>query len=133
VCEAEVDVIQASKRRVITFYDAELATRRFAGENWAGQCERIVEALPGEVYVSFDIDGLDPAYCPHTGTPVPGGLSFLQAQYLIGAIARSGRRIVGFDLNEVAPGPADEWDANVAMRVLYKMIGWTLRSQGIAH
>jgi agmatinase len=133
LCEAEYDVIKGSKRRVITHFDAELATRRLAGESWAGQCERIVDALPGEVYVSFDIDGLDPALCPNTGTPVPGGLSFAEANYLIGALVRSGRRIVGFDLNEVAPGPDSEWDANVGMRLLYKMIGWALRSQGVTH
>lgn len=134
LCEAEYDAIRKSNRRVVTHFDAELATRRLAGESWAGQCERIVDALPAEVYVSFDIDGLDPAMCPHTGTPVPGGLSFAEANYLIGAVARSGRRIVGFDLNEVAPGPSgDEWDANVGMRVLYKLIGWALRSNGISH
>jgi len=45
-------------------------------------------------------------------------------------VAGSGRRIVGFDLCEVAPGPdGDEWDGNVGARLLYKMIGWTLRSQ----
>jgi len=134
LCEAEYDVIRGSKRRVITHFDAELATRRLAGESWAGQCERIVEALPAEVYVSFDIDGLDPALCPNTGTPVPGGLSFPEANFLLGAVVRSGRRIVGFDLNEVAPGPGgNEWDANVGMRLLYKMIGWALRSRGITH
>ncbi len=133
LCEAEYDLIRGSKRRVITHYDAELATRRLAGESWAGQCERIIDTLPGEVYVSFDIDGLDPALCPNTGTPVPGGLSFAEANYLIGAVQRSGRRIVGFDLNEVAPGPDSEWDANVGMRLLYKMIGWALRSQNITH
>jgi len=134
LCEAEVELIRGSNRRVVTHFDAELAARRMGGETWAGQCERIVDALPAEVYVSFDIDGLDPALCPHTGTPVPGGLSFTEAVFLIGAVVRSGRRIVGFDLNEVAPGPpGDEWDANVAMRILYKMIGWALRSQGITH
>jgi agmatinase len=101
------------------------------GESWAAQCETIVESLPGKVFVSFDIDGLDPAHCPHTGTPVPGGLSFSQAVFLIAAVVRSGRVIVGFDLNEVAPGAdGDEWDANVGARLLYKLIGWTLRSQG---
>ena len=44
-------------------------------------------------------------------------------------VAESGRRIVGFDLNEVAPGPGDEWDANVGARLLYKLTGWTLASQ----
>jgi agmatinase len=131
LCEAEIDVGKSAGGRVITHFDAELSTRRFAGEGWAGQCERIVEGLPKKVYVSFDIDGLDPTLCPHTGTPVPGGLLFPQAALLIAQVARSGRRIVGFDLNEVAPGPdGDEWDANVAARMLYKMIGWALRSNG---
>ncbi len=131
LCEAEAEMIQRSERRVVTHFDAELASRRFGGEGWATQCERVLEALPEKVYISFDIDGLDPASCPHTGTPVPGGLQFLEAQFLIGQVVRSGRTIVGFDLNEVAPGaPGDEWDANVGMRVLYKMIGWALRSQG---
>lgn len=132
LCEAEVDYIRSSRGRVVTHFDAEITTRHYAGEGWAGQCERIVEALPREVYVSFDIDGLDPTLCPHTGTPVPGGLLYPQAALLIGAIARSGRRIVGFDLNEVAPGPDpdDEWDGNVGARVLYKLIGWALRSRG---
>ena len=77
-------------------------------------------------------DGLDPALCPHTGTPVPGGLSFQQAVYLLARIVASGRRIVGFDLNEVAPGPdGDEWDGNVGARLLYKMIGFALLSRKI--
>jgi len=133
LCEAEVEVMQRSDRRIVTHFDAELATRRLVGEGWAGQCERLIEALPEKVYISFDIDGLDPALCPNTGTPVPGGLQFLEAQYLIGQVVRSGRTIVGFDVNEVAPGPSgDEWDANVGMRILYKLIGWALRSQGQA-
>ena len=67
--------------------------------------------------------------CPHTGTPVPGGLSFTQATALLEGIVRAKKRIVGFDLNEVAPGPEDEWDGNVAARLLYKMIGWAQLSQ----
>jgi agmatinase len=68
--------------------------------------------------------------CPHTGTPVPGGLEFAEATYLTGAVAHSGRRIVGLDLVEVAPGPAGsgEYDAVVGARLLYKMIGYMLRS-----
>ncbi|MCB9594482.1 MAG: agmatinase family protein [Sandaracinaceae bacterium] len=128
LCEAEVDAIKGSRGRIVTFYDTETKTRGFAGQGWAGQCERMVEALPEEVYISFDIDGLDPTLCPNTGTPVPGGLDYAQAVMLIGTVVRSGRRIVGFDLNEVAPGD-DEWDANVGARILYKMIGWALASR----
>ena len=86
--------------------------------------------LPERVWISFDIDGLDPRLCPGTGTPVPGGLDFYEAVYLIGEVARSGRTIVGFDLNEVAPGDS-EWDANVGARLLYKLSAWTLASQGL--
>ncbi|HSS63952.1 MAG TPA: agmatinase family protein [Gammaproteobacteria bacterium] len=129
-CEEERDRIAASSGRIRTYYDAELVSERFAGVTWGDQVARIIEDLPEQVYISFDIDGLDPVLCPGTGTPVPGGLSFNQAIFLVGAVARSGRRIVGFDLVEVAPGPAgDEWDGNVGSRILYKLIGWTLRSR----
>lgn len=131
LCEAEVDIIKGSGGRVVTHFDTEVSTRRYAGQNWAGQCERIVEALPENVYISFDIDGLDPTLCPHTGTPVPGGLLYPEALMLLGAVTRTGRKIVGFDLNEVAPDPGgDEWDANVGARLLYKLIGQALASSG---
>jgi agmatinase len=115
--------------RIVQHLDAVLAEARFEGETWAAQVRRIVEPLPRDVYVSFDVDGLDPTLCPHTGTPVPGGLSFQMATSLIAGLVKSGRRIVGFDVVEVAPGPeGDEWDGNVGARLLYKLIGWSLRS-----
>ncbi len=129
--EEEHQAIAGSGGRIVTFYDAELAEARFAGETWAQQCARIVAALPQLVYVSFDIDGLDPALCPHTGTKVPGGLSFQMATSLIGTVVKSGRKLVGFDLTEVAPAPdGSEWDENVGARILYKLIGWSLKSAG---
>lgn len=128
--EAEYQYITHSNGRIITFFDANLNQRRFDGLSWNKQAEEIVSHLPKQVYLSFDIDGLDPALCPHTGTPVPGGLSFQEACALVAMVVKSGRQIVGFDLNEVAPGPdGDEWDGNIGARLLYKMIGWTLRSQ----
>lgn len=93
--------------------------------------DEIVEPLPRDVYVSFDIDGLDPALCPGTGTPVPGGLSFAEASALLAALHRHGKRLVGFDLVEVAPGAGDEqWNGNVGARVLYKLCGWSLATRG---
>lgn len=130
VGRAEVARANDSDGRVRAFYDVELARRQMQGESFAAVVRDIVRELPGEVYISFDIDGLDPSLCPNTGTPVPGGLSFHQASFLVGAVAQSGRRIVGFDLCEVAPGAGGEGiDAIVGARVLYKLIGWTLRSQ----
>ncbi len=130
VSEEELAYVEASRGRVVTHHDARLAAARFEGETWAAQVRRILEPLPRDVYLTFDVDGLDPALCPHTGTPVPGGLSFQEACALVAGVARSGRRIVGLDLVEVAPGPdGDAWDGNVGARLLYKMIGWMLSSQ----
>ncbi len=128
--QGEYKYIQANPDRIVTHFDQALAEERFAGATWKEQVERIVSDLPEHVYLSFDIDGLDPSLCPNTGTPVPGGLDFHQACALVAGVVRSGRKIVGLDLCEVAPGPeGDEWDGNVGARLLYKMIGWTLRSQ----
>lgn len=106
--------------RIKAFTDSSLQQRRFNGENWNALCDEIIGTLPENVYVSFDIDGLSPEYCPNTGTPVPGGLTFREADYLLLKLKRSGRNIIGFDLCEVAPGN-DEWDANVGARMLYKL------------
>lgn len=130
-CEEEDFLIRENPGRVTTFFDSDLRREQFEGESWARLIGRVVAELPRDVYVSFDIDGLDPALCPHTGTPVVGGLSFQEAVALLRQVVRSGRRIVGFDLNEVAPSPVggDEWDGNVGARVLYKQIGFALLSQ----
>jgi agmatinase len=129
LCEEEHQRVQSSSGRIVIHPDLELADEQLQGTPFSQVAERIVAALPTEVYLSFDIDGLDPTLCPHTGTPVPGGLSFQQVSFLLKTVARSGRRIVGFDLTEVAPGSdGGEWDANVGARLLYKMIGWTLAS-----
>lgn len=130
-CEEEWECVAEHGGRIGVFHDTDLAARRFRGDPWDGVVGEIVALLPETVWVTFDIDGLDPKLCPHTGTPVPGGLQFAEAVHLIAAVARSGRRIVGFDLNEVAPGD-DEWDANVGARMLYQLCAWTLVSQGKA-
>jgi agmatinase len=126
--QAERKMIDASGGRIVTFYDAELASRKEEGIPFARLADEIVAALPNDIYLSWDIDGLDPTLCPGTGTPVPGGLSWNEAIGLLRAIRRAGKRIVGLDLCEVSPGET-EWDANVGARLLYKMIGFALQSQ----
>lgn len=117
-------------RRGTCFYGRDIFRMKAEGATFKSIATEIISTLPQNVYVSFDIDGLDPSYCPSTGTPVPGGLSYDEATYILEELARSGRRVVGFDLTEVAPGPdGDEWDANVGARMLYKLCGCLLRSQ----
>ena len=106
--------------RIVTFYDHDLKRKKFNGTTWADEVTHIVERLPEKVYISFDIDGLDPKLCPNTGTPVPSGLDFDEVLYLMEQLTRSGKTIIGMDLNEVAPGD-DEWDANVGARLLWRM------------
>jgi agmatinase len=123
--EEEHGAIASSGGRIHALHDAEIHARLFEGEAFGAIARAAIERLPRDVYLTFDIDGLDPSLCPHTGTPVPGGLSFQQAVALLSYVQKSGRRILGFDLNEVAPGPdSDEWDGNVAARLLYKMVGY---------
>lgn len=130
-CEEEQAYVDAQGARCRMFTDRWLDEGRFAGRSFDALCQEIVSALPDKVWVTFDIDGLDPKLCPGTGTPVPGGLELAEAEHLIAAVARSGRTILGFDLVEVSPRPKDEWDANVGMRLLYKLAAWTFVSRGL--
>ncbi len=81
-----------SREDIKTFYDLELKRRLLKGETWEKVCQDIIKELPQNVYISFDIDGLDPAFCPHTGTPVPGGLSVDQVFFLFREVHNSGRK-----------------------------------------
>lgn len=117
--------------RVRVIFDDDLGDREARGGSGSSAtfydiCRAAIAVLPSRVYVSFDIDGLDPALCPHTGTPVPGGLSYQQASILLACLEESNKQVVGMDLVEVAPGPRKdepEWDANVGARMLYRMCG----------
>jgi agmatinase len=129
-CEAEADLIRASKGRVVTWFDRDIKHQLYRGKTVAALHRTIVSKLPDKVYVSFDIDGLDPKLCPNTGTPVPGGFEFEEAVHLVQAVADSGRTIIGLDINEVSPG-RDEWDANVGARLLFRLINIMARSQCI--
>lgn len=118
-CHQEAALLKDDPR-ITAFTDRDLQRGQFEGESWKAQCDRIVAHLPSKVYLSFDIDGLDPALCPTTGTPVAGGFTTEQVIYLVDAVLESGRTLIGFDLVEVAPGPT-EWDANVGARLLYAL------------
>jgi len=125
-CEAELNLIKTDNR-ITTFFDRDIKQQEYKGISWTALCEEVIGKLPEKVYLSFDIDGLDPKLCPNTGTPVPGGLELEQAIYLVEKLVHSGRVIIGLDLNEVAPGN-DEWDANVGARLLYRLVNMCMVS-----
>ncbi len=117
----EWEYIRNSNFRVIAYFDKEIKTRLFEGDTWKHIAEEIVSKLPQQVYISFDIDGLDRKLCPHTGTPVPGGFEAEEIFYLVKKIVESGRTIIGFDLCEVGVNSENDWNANVGARVLFKL------------
>ena len=121
ICESEALKIEKDKR-IKTFFDWDIKSNTFNGKTWNSQCLEIVSSLPENIYLSIDIDGLNPELCPNTGTPVPGGLTFNQVEHLFHCLRSSNKNIVGFDLVEVALGNDGDWDANVGARILWKLI-----------
>jgi agmatinase len=119
-CEEEWNYIKDSQFRVATFFDKDIKERLYEGQTWRTIVNEIVDCLPQKVYLSFDIDGLDPKLCPNTGTPVAGGMEWEQVSYLLKQLHNAGKTVIGFDLSEVGCG-SSEWDANVGARVLFKL------------
>ncbi|MDM9383721.1 agmatinase SpeB [Chlorogloeopsis sp. ULAP01] len=114
----EVQMIGESNSRIVAYYDPILKQKLYSGITWIELCREIIGHLPEYVYISFDVDGLDPKLCPNTGTPVPGGLELEQAFCLFRELVNSGRKIIGFDVCEVGDA---EWDGNVGARIVYKL------------
>jgi agmatinase len=119
-CEDELAYARSSNKKINIFFDRTMSYEMIEGKTWKMICDEIVKTLPRNIYISFDIDGLQQKYCPNTGTPVAGGLEVDQVFYLFNQVKKAGKKIVGMDLNEVGK---DVWDANVGARILYRMIG----------
>jgi agmatinase len=115
---------------VNVFTYADVRKSQYEGASWKAMCKKVIDALPEHVHISFDIDGLDPKLCPHTGTPVPGGFEFHEITYLLSELAKSKNKIISFDLNEVGPGK-DDWDGNVGARMLFHLCGVLAKSNGL--
>jgi len=126
-CEEEWDYIVKNNQRVITYFDKDIKERLYEGQTWQTIVSEMIEHLPQKVYISFDIDGLDPKLCPHTDTPVQGGFETEQIFYLLKKLLNSGRQIIGFDLNEVGISN-NEWDENVGARCLFKLCNTLIAS-----
>ncbi len=118
--QSELEYVSNSESKVITYFDKDIKTRQFEGDTWKNIAEEIVSRLPKNVFISFDIDGLDRKLCPHTGTPGPGGFEMEETFYIFKKVMESGRKIIGFDLSEVGISDSD-WNSNVGARVLFKL------------
>jgi len=119
-CMAEQRVVEESEGKVAVYRSESIHARLFEGSTWDAICRDIIDQLPPLVHISFDIDGLEYFNCPNTGTPVPGGLTYEQVLHLFRVFKDSGKKLLGFDLVEVAPGQ-DDWNGNVGARLLYRL------------
>lgn len=103
------------------------STRQFRALH--GDWEPVLSTLSPNVFVTFDLDVLDPGTLPATGTPEPGGLDWFEAVDLLQAVAARSR-IVGFDVVELAPIPGQVASEFIAARLTYRLIGLALSSRG---
>jgi agmatinase len=130
-CEEEITEVKENKKSIV-FYDHYIKESLYEGKNWDVICDEIISKLSSQnIFISFDIDGLDPKLCPSTGTPVAGGLEFQQSIFLIKKMIAAKKKIISFDINEVASDTPDNFDGNVGARLLYKLCNLMSKSQGI--
>ncbi|MDX9757823.1 MAG: agmatinase [Bacteroidota bacterium] len=114
-CREEYELIE--REGIQTFFGWEIRQGVY-GQSWK---ERVLDALGSDVYITFDIDGLDPSIMPSTGTPEPGGLLWDETMQLMKMIGKH-RRIVGFDVVELAPAAGLPWPDFLAAKLVSKML-----------
>lgn len=124
VSAEEREFLRRTGREANVFWAHTLAAA--TDERWM---DAVIERLDPDVYVTLDVDGLDPAIMPATGTPVPGGLGWYTTLRLLRRVARS-RRIIGCDLTELAPIPGQHAPDFLAARLAYKLVGYALADGG---
>lgn len=96
-------------------------------EDTAVTARRILERIKGPVYITIDLDVLDPSEMPSTGTPEPGGLTYRQLRDLLRVVCRE-RQVVGFDVVELMPRPEDRAPDFLAARLVYQLMAYVLKS-----
>ena len=119
-CKAEADIIK--KYSIHTFYARDIKSNKF-GADWQ---KKVLEKLKSNVYITFDVDGLDPSVIRATGTPEPGGLFWDETMNLMRRVGEK-RKIVGFDLVELAPSKSDPSSSFTAAKLAYKILNYAFR------
>jgi agmatinase len=98
------------------FYDFNMR----ANADWI---DRVVDSLSEHVYITIDVDGLDPAIMPATGTPEPGGLSWYETLALLRRVIER-RTVVGCDVVELSPMPGHVAPNFLCAKLVYKILSY---------
>ena len=117
-CKEEAEYIKANK--VNTFY-ASAIRRGLHGENWQ---KKAVDTLSDTVYITFDIDFFDPSIIPATGTPEPDGFLYSETLDVFRELVKSGKKIIGFDVVELAPDDNAVHCDITSARLIYKILNF---------
>lgn len=117
-CREEAEFIR--EKGINTYYASALRRGKHK-RNWQ---KTVAESLGSEVYVTFDVDYFDPAIMPTTGTPEPDGFLYSETLDVFREMARAGKRIVGFDVVELAPMKRLHHPNLTAARLVYKMLNF---------
>jgi agmatinase len=107
--------------RTTIFYDYNMR----ADPRWI---DRVVESLTDTVYITIDVDGLDPAIMPATGTPEPGGLSWYETLALLRAVIER-RTVVGCDIVELSPMAGNVAPNFLCAKLIYKILSYRFRHE----
>ncbi|MGB6044107.1 MAG: agmatinase [Pirellulales bacterium] len=118
ICQEEIDYRDA---KGIRFLDAVDLQRKPVPE------QILPDDFPGNIYLTFDVDGLDSSLMPATGTPEPGGLFWWQALTLVASVVRSGRKVIGLDVVELAPIAGMHAPDYLAAKLTYALMGFAGR------
>lgn len=106
-----------------TFFAHDMANDEF----WA---DKVIEALTENVLITFDLDALDPSIMPSTGTPEPGGLFWYETLDFLKQVFKE-KNVVGFDIVELCPNPADKSSDFLAAKLYYKMLSYKFMGEAI--
>ena len=121
ICREEIDLIRAEPERLHVWFAEDV----HAG----GHLEPLADLVRDRpVFLTIDLDGLDPSLVPATGTPEPGGLSWAQALTIVRTVASAGN-VVAIDCVELAPIPGQHASDFLAAKLVYKAIGLTLKAR----
>jgi len=122
---AEYDFIRVAPRLTL------LKARNLRDPDYLNLTLEHLGRIRGPVYISLDVDALDPGIMPGTGTPEPGGLTYYQALTILKAITERGP-VVGLDVTELAPIPGHRVSEFTAARLIYKFLGYLYKSREAA-
>ncbi len=130
VTSVGVRSMDSSERRFLRSERSRIWLGHETAGRLAGLADRIVDELPSDrVYLTIDLDGLDPSVCPAVGTPVPGGLGWSETLQLLRSLADR-REIVGADVVELAPREGQHMADAAAAKLVYKIVGYRHTARG---